>query len=272
MERQVPDGSHYRINMLVCAGPGLSPPALGRGKRRPPDRTPGRCPPRHRDAAGPQGRAARQGRPRRARGLFPPTTREVQLDEKWSFVAKKQANCDPDYPADDHKGDWWDFVAYDAEHRLVLAVVPGALVDRERRGDSRRGPRSHGRTRGCAAHQRRAGGLRDGDRPRLRRPRGAQAARHARASPGGARSSGPGGVEVREGAQGPREGSGGVDRDRRGAWDVGGGVRGVGAVECEPDDQHLVRGAAPPVRIGITTRGSSGRRIGSARTGGCTGR
>jgi IS1 family transposase len=44
----------------------------------------------------------------------------------WSFVAKKQKNCDPDDPADDHKGDWWDFVAYDAEHRLVLAVVPGA--------------------------------------------------------------------------------------------------------------------------------------------------
>jgi hypothetical protein len=34
--------------------------------------------------------------------------------------------CDPDDPADDHKGDWWDHVAYDAEHRLVLAVVPGA--------------------------------------------------------------------------------------------------------------------------------------------------
>jgi IS1 family transposase len=44
----------------------------------------------------------------------------------WSFVAKKQKNCNPDDPADDHKGDWWDFVAYDAEHRLVLAVVPGA--------------------------------------------------------------------------------------------------------------------------------------------------
>ncbi len=43
----------------------------------------------------------------------------------WSFVAKKQKNCDPDDPADDHKGDWWDQVADDAEHRLVLAVVPG---------------------------------------------------------------------------------------------------------------------------------------------------
>jgi IS1 family transposase len=57
---------------------------------------------------------------------FPPETREVQLDEKWSFVAKKQANCDPDDPADDDRGDAWDFVAYDPEHRLVLAVVPGA--------------------------------------------------------------------------------------------------------------------------------------------------
>ncbi len=31
---------------------------------------------------------------------FPPRTREVQLDEKWSFVYKKQENCDPLDPAD----------------------------------------------------------------------------------------------------------------------------------------------------------------------------
>jgi IS1 family transposase len=60
--------------------------------------------------------------------LFPPRTREVQLDEKWAFVFKKQKNCDPLDPADDHRGDWWDHVAYDPEHRLVLAVVPGARV------------------------------------------------------------------------------------------------------------------------------------------------
>jgi IS1 family transposase len=57
---------------------------------------------------------------------FPPRTREVQFDEKWSFVAKKEKNCDRRDPADDHKGDYWDHVAYDPEHRLVVAVVPGA--------------------------------------------------------------------------------------------------------------------------------------------------
>ena len=62
----------------------------------------------------------------RSSWLFPPRTREVQFDEKWSFVAEKQKNCDPTDPADDHKGDWWDHIAYDPEHRLVLAVVPGA--------------------------------------------------------------------------------------------------------------------------------------------------
>jgi IS1 family transposase len=46
----------------------------------------------------------------------------------WSFVAKKQKNCDPARAEDDHKGDWWDHVAYDPEHKLVLAVVPGARV------------------------------------------------------------------------------------------------------------------------------------------------
>ena len=29
---------------------------------------------------------------------FPPGRREVQFDEKWAFVAKKEANCDPDRP------------------------------------------------------------------------------------------------------------------------------------------------------------------------------
>jgi IS1 family transposase len=58
--------------------------------------------------------------------LFPPQTREVQFDEKWAFVGKKQKNCDPNDPDDDHCGDYWDFVAFDPEHRLVLAVVPGA--------------------------------------------------------------------------------------------------------------------------------------------------
>ena len=60
---------------------------------------------------------------------FPPYTREVQFDEKWSFVHKKQRNCDPDDPADDHCGDYWDYVAYDPEHKLVLAVIPGARTE-----------------------------------------------------------------------------------------------------------------------------------------------
>jgi IS1 family transposase len=41
-------------------------------------------------------------------------------------VGKKQKNCDPLDPADENKGDYWDHVAYDPEHRLVLAVVPGS--------------------------------------------------------------------------------------------------------------------------------------------------
>jgi IS1 family transposase len=56
---------------------------------------------------------------------FPPLTREVQFDEKWAFVAKREKNCDPDDPADDHKGDTRDHVAFDPESRLVVGVVPG---------------------------------------------------------------------------------------------------------------------------------------------------
>jgi hypothetical protein len=57
---------------------------------------------------------------------FSPRTREVPFDEMWAFVGKKPKNCDSADPDDDHKGDWWDHVAFDPEHTLVLAVVPGA--------------------------------------------------------------------------------------------------------------------------------------------------
>jgi len=56
---------------------------------------------------------------------FPPRTNEVQFDEKWAFVRKKQDRCNLDDPADAFCGDNWDHVAFDPEHRLVLAVVPG---------------------------------------------------------------------------------------------------------------------------------------------------
>ncbi len=60
--------------------------------------------------------------------LFPPQTREVQFDEKWAFVGKKEKNCDPADPADDQQGDNWDHVAFDPEHRLVVSVVPGERI------------------------------------------------------------------------------------------------------------------------------------------------
>ena len=57
--------------------------------------------------------------------LFPPNTNEVQFDEKWAFVGKKEKHCDPAEPADAQQGDNWDHVAFDPEHRLVVSVVPG---------------------------------------------------------------------------------------------------------------------------------------------------
>src|SRR3954464_914652 len=56
---------------------------------------------------------------------FPPRTREVQADEEWGFVAKKEAACDPLDPPDRLRGDDWDHTAVDPESRLLLAPVPG---------------------------------------------------------------------------------------------------------------------------------------------------
>jgi IS1 family transposase len=50
----------------------------------------------------------------------------VQLDEKWSFVAKKQKHC---RPSEAHCGDCWDHVALDAQSRLVLSVVAGKRTE-----------------------------------------------------------------------------------------------------------------------------------------------
>src|SRR4029453_2010196 len=61
--------------------------------------------------------------------LFPPAARKVQLDEKWSFVGKKQRHCDPDDERDWYRGDQGDHVAYDPDSRLVLEVVVGKRLD-----------------------------------------------------------------------------------------------------------------------------------------------
>ena len=38
-------------------------------------------------------------------------------------MAKKHEHCDPDDPADDQKGDWWDHKAYDPEHATPLTIL-----------------------------------------------------------------------------------------------------------------------------------------------------
>ena len=57
---------------------------------------------------------------------FPPCTQEIQLDEKWSFVAKKQKRCGP---AEARGGDCWDHVALDPEHRLIVSAVVGKRTE-----------------------------------------------------------------------------------------------------------------------------------------------
>jgi IS1 family transposase len=40
-------------------------------------------------------------------------------------VGKKEKHCDPDNPDDDCQGECWDYIALDAEHRLVVSVIVG---------------------------------------------------------------------------------------------------------------------------------------------------
>jgi IS1 family transposase len=56
---------------------------------------------------------------------FPPNTRAVSFDEQWSYVGKKEKNCDREGDEDTWFGDCWDHLAFDPEHRLVVSVVCG---------------------------------------------------------------------------------------------------------------------------------------------------
>ena len=130
-----------------CGDP---PPSPGR-MWHPRHRTLGRGPSRHRRPPGPLGRRSAHDVHDES-WLFPPATREVQFDGS-RLVVKKQKNCDPNNPDDAQCGDNWDFVAFDPEHRLVLAVVPGA-DGRERSGDRRGGQAATGRHRPSTHDQR----------------------------------------------------------------------------------------------------------------------
>ena len=58
----------------------------------------------------------------RVRGL---EVSEVQFDEKWAFVGKKQKNCSEDDPDDRLRGDQWDHTAIDVTSRAVVTLVVG---------------------------------------------------------------------------------------------------------------------------------------------------
>ena len=239
-----------RSHLTEAEGHGRPPGAHRRGLRRPPDRAArGRGPPRHRDPLHPARPATTPGRPTTSWSRFPPLTTEVQFDEKWSFVAKKEANCDRSDPADDHKGDYWDHVAYDPEHRLVVAVVPGArdvegteaLV-----GDSRR--RTGGRTMRLMtsdAYPAYETAILGAYGETVTPPA------HGQAGPPQGRVQGPprkglvyATVEKVKEAEGP----GGRDPDACGLRDDGGGGGGPEGLAGEPVDQHVVARAAAPDR------------------------
>ena len=210
--------------------------------RRPPDRPALPGEPQHRRPLQPPRRRARQGMSTTNSWRFPPLTTEVQFDEKWAFVAKKEAHCDRSDPADDHKGDYWDHVALDPEHKLVVAVVPGTRTIENTEAlvaDFRR--RTEGRLMGLMTSD---------DYPAyetaILHAYGETVTPPRTGKPGRPKASVPGpaaGADLRDGDQAAREGPCGRTRHAGGLRHGGGGAPGVGDVEGQPGDQHVVRGA-----------------------------
>jgi hypothetical protein len=59
--------------------------------------------------------------------LFPPQTKEIQLDEKWGFVLTKHEPPESEQEEEPEVqcGQNWDHTAIDAESRLLLSIIPG---------------------------------------------------------------------------------------------------------------------------------------------------
>ena len=164
------------------------------------------------------------------------------MDEAWSFVAKKEKNCDEDEPEDRFRGDCWDHVAFDPEHRLVVSVVPGErtaesvqeLVNDVKERLDGRVPAlittdEYSAYEGAILEAFGDGGGAAADR---------QAGPAAEPVQGGA-----GGVELCHGAQDAEEGAGGGGGDAGDLRDRRDGGGGVGRFVGEPHGQHGVRGA-----------------------------
>ena len=156
-------------------------------------------------------------------------------------MAKKEKNCDPTDPSDDHKGDTWDHVAFDPESRLVVSVVPGertaenvvAVVEDFKR-------RTGGRlmdlitTDGYPAYE---AAILDAYGETITPPRTGK-----RGRPKGSYKVAPPGL-IYAVVEKTRARSGGQDRYAGGLRHDGGGDVGLGDVEGQPCDQHSLRGA-----------------------------
>ena len=51
---------------------------------------------------------------------------DCEIRRRYFAAGSRIVGFGPHNPADDNRGDWWDHTAFDAEHKLVLCVVPGA--------------------------------------------------------------------------------------------------------------------------------------------------
>ena len=182
---------------------------------------------------------------------------------------KKQEHCDPDDPADDHHGDWWDHVAIDAETRLVLGVVPGARDAEnveEVVGEVKQ--RTGGRMLELmtsddypAYETAILAGLRAGRRDHADRP----------AEPPDDPQEGPAaGAELRHGGEETGEGPRGGDHHPGGLRDDGGRAGGAGAVAGQPVGSTCRSWSGRTRRTGTATPGRSARPTRSRRIGVCT--
>ena len=118
----------------------------------------------YRHAVGPAGRRACQRHPRRAGGLFPPRPAKSSSMRSGPSSARKRRTAIPPTPTTISAAIIGTSVAFDPEHKLVLAVVPAARVEENAYAIVAAVKTAGGRFATAVDDQRRVPGLRHGDR------------------------------------------------------------------------------------------------------------
>ena len=190
------------------------------------------------------GRRARPGRPRRARGFFPPRPVRSSSTRSGRSSPRSRSTATPPTRPMTTRGTGGTMWPSTPSTGWSWPSSPGARSIENAEEVVAGGPGPHGGAHRRADDQRRVPGLRDGDRSGLRRAEPPRPPGTPGRRPVVPQRQAPAGLNYATVHKEREKGRVVVIVTAGGVRDLAGGGRRPWAVAGEPDDQHLVRGAA----------------------------